>query len=85
MRFACESRASCVRIAWEFMAARAKFQTPDMHVQGETLATLAELCDNGAFPKIHTRVFDGLTVEHLREAHTAMETGAARGKWVLTL
>lgn len=78
-------KAKCVRIAWEFMAARAKFRTPDMHVQGETLATLAELCDNGAFPKIHTRVFDGLTVEHLREAHTAMETGAARGKWVLTL
>lgn len=78
-------KAKCVRIAWEFMAARAKFQTPDMHVQGEALATLAGLCDDGAFPKIHTRVFDGLTVENLREAHAAMETGTAHGKWVITL
>lgn len=78
-------KAKCVRIAWEFMAARAKFQTPDMHVQGETLKTLAEICDHGTFPKIHTRVFEGLTVENLREAHTAMETGKAHGKWVITL
>lgn len=78
-------KAKCVRIAWEFMAARAKFQTPDMHMQGETLETLAEFCDSGVFPKIHTRVFDGLTVENLREAHAAMETGTAHGKWVITL
>jgi len=76
-------KAKCVRIAWEFMAARAKFQTPDMHVQGRTLAKLSAMCDAGDFPKIHTRVFDGLTVENLREAHAAMETGAALGKWVL--
>ena len=78
-------KAKCVRIAWEFMAARSKFKTPDMQVQGETLKNLAELCDHGAFPKIHTRVFDGLTVENLREAHTAMETGKAHGKWVITI
>lgn len=78
-------KAKCVRIAWEFMAARAKFRTPDMHVQGETLGILAGLCDSGAFPKIHTRVFDGLTVGNLREAHAAMETGRAHGKWVITL
>ncbi len=77
-------KAKCVRIAWEFMAARAKFQTHDMHVQGETLAALAGLCENSAFPKIHTRVFEGLTIENLRAAHAAMETGTARGKWVIT-
>lgn len=78
-------KAKCVRIAWEFMAARAKFQTPDMHRQGEILAEIATRCDAGAFPKIHTRVFDSLTAANLREVHTAMETGAAHGKWVLTL
>jgi NADPH2:quinone reductase len=78
-------KAKCVRIAWEFMAARAKFQTPDMHRQGEILADLALLCDSGDFPKIHTRVFDGLTIDNLREAHAAMETGSAHGKWVLEL
>ena len=78
-------KAKCVRIAWEFMAARAKFKMPDMHRQGEILALIAALCDSGGFPKIHTRVFDSLTVDHLREAHAAMETGSAHGKWVLQL
>jgi NADPH2:quinone reductase len=76
-------KAKCVRIAWEFMAAKAKFQTPDMHRQGEILADIADLCDSGIFPKIHTRVFDSLTAVNLGEAHAAMETGSAHGKWVL--
>lgn len=76
-------KAKCVRIVWEFMAARAKFKSPDMHVQGEILKATAFHCDLGAFPKIHTRVFDSLTVENLRQAHAAMETGTAHGKWVL--
>lgn len=75
-------KAKCVRIAWEFMAARAKFQAPDMHEQGRILAALAERCEAGSFPKIHTRVFDSLSVENLRAAHTAMEQGQAHGKWV---
>jgi NADPH2:quinone reductase len=76
-------KAKCVRIAWEFMAARAKFQTPDMHRQGEILQDIADLCDQGLFPKIHTRTFTGLTTANLREAHTAMENGSAHGKWVV--
>jgi NADPH2:quinone reductase len=76
-------KAKCVRIAWEFMGARSKFQTPDMHRQGEILAKLAQLCDDGTFPKIATRVFDKISAENLREAHAAMESGTAHGKWVL--
>ena len=76
-------KAKCVRIVWEFMAARARFQSPDMHVQGEYLARIASLCDERRFPKIHTRVFDGLTAENLIEAHAAMEQGTAHGKWVI--
>lgn len=76
-------KAKCVRIVWEFMAAKAKFQTPDMHRQGEILADIADLCDAGIFPKIHTRVFASLTPANLREAHAAMESGSAHGKWVL--
>ena len=75
-------KAKCARIAWEFMAARARFQTPDMHVQGETLATLAALCDTGQFPKLMTRACGPPTAASLREAHAAMETAAAHGKWV---
>jgi NADPH2:quinone reductase len=76
-------KAKCARIAWEFMGARAKFQSPDMHQQARILASLAARCEAGKFPKIHTRVFDSLNVENLRAAHTAMEQGQAHGKWVL--
>jgi NADPH2:quinone reductase len=75
-------KAKCVRIAWEFMAARAKFQSPDMHEQGLILAALAKRCEAGTFPKIHSRVFDSLNPENLRAAHAAMEQGQAHGKWV---
>lgn len=76
-------KAKCARIAWEFMAARARFKAPDMHVQGETLAEIAKRCDAGCFPKLHTRVFDALSAANLREAHAAMEQGRALGKWVM--
>lgn len=76
-------KAKCVRIAWEFMAARARFKSPDMHLQGRYLAEIAARCEAGRFPKIHTRVFENLTSENLREAHAAMEQGLAHGKWVL--
>jgi NADPH2:quinone reductase len=78
-------KAKCVRIVWEFMAARARFKSPDMHVQGSYLTEIACRCEEGSFPKIHTRVFDELTVENLRKAHAAMEQGSAHGKWVIGL
>ena len=76
-------KAKCVGIAWEFMAARAKFQTADMQVQGDILAKIAALCDAGEFPKLTARTFDALTVPNLLEAHAAMESGTAHGKWAL--
>lgn len=75
-------KAKCVRIAWEFMAARARYNSPDMHVQGDYLAEISRRCDAGDFPKIHTRIYGHLTAENLREAHTSMEAGTAYGKWV---
>jgi len=76
-------KAKCVRIAWEFMAARARFKSPDLHLQGQYLAEIAARCDAGVFPKLLTRVFDFMSAANLREIHTAMENGTARGKWVL--
>lgn len=78
-------KAKCVRIAWEFMAARARFKSPDMHLQGRYLAEIAACCDAGTFPKIHTRTFDGLNVANLLEVHAAMEQGRALGKWVISV
>ena len=78
-------KAKCARIAWEFMAARAKFQSPDMARQGEILAEAAAMHEAGIFPAIHTQVLDGLTLENLRQAHQAMEQSTAIGKLVITL
>ena len=76
-------KAKCVRICWEFMFARSMVQTPDMHRQGQILNDIADLCEQGVFPKLHTRLFRGLTPENLIEAHAAMEDGKAHGKWVI--
>ncbi|MGA0845890.1 MAG: zinc-binding alcohol dehydrogenase family protein [Luteolibacter sp.] len=76
-------KAKCASIVWEFMAARSKFQAPDMGLQGSHLARIAERCDAGAFPKLVTGVLDGLSVENLRLLHAAMEQGTAYGKRVI--
>ena len=77
-------RLKSPRIVWEYMPARARLQTADMHRQGEILAELARRCDAGEFPKIMTRAFGRISAANLREAHAAMENGAAHGKWVFS-
>jgi NADPH2:quinone reductase len=77
-------RLKSPRIVWEYMMTRSRFQTADMHQQGEILAEVSRRCDAGEFPKIGTRLFDRISAENLREAHAAMEAGSAHGKWVLS-
>ncbi len=77
-------RLKSPRIVWEYMPARSRFKTADMHRQGEILAEIAERCDAGSFPKLHTRIFDSISAANLQEAHAAMENGTAHGKWVLS-
>lgn len=76
-------RLKSPRIVWEYMPARSRFRTADMHRQGEILAEIARRCDAGSFPNIVTRIFDKISPENLRTAHEAMEKGSAHGKWVL--
>jgi len=77
-------KAKCARIVWEFMAARARFQLPDLHIQGQILARLAALCEDGTIPPLVTRHLGPLTPESLRQAHIAMESATAHGKWVMS-
>ena len=77
-------RLKSPRIVWEYMMTRSRFQTADMHRQGEILAEVSRRCDAGEFPKIGTRLFDRISAANLREAHAAMEAGSAHGKWVLS-
>ncbi len=76
-------RLKSPRVVWEYMMTRSRFQTADMHRQGEILAEISRRCDAGDFPKIATRVFGKISAENLIEAHAAMENGSAHGKWVL--
>jgi NADPH:quinone reductase len=76
-------RLKSPRIVWEYMMTRPRFQTPDMHRQGEILTEIARRCDAGEFPKIHSRIIDGINAANLRRAHAAMEASTAHGKWVL--
>jgi NADPH2:quinone reductase len=76
-------KAKCVRIAWEFMFARSKFALSDLTKQGEILEEIACRVEAGQLKPILTRTFAAITPDHLREAHAAMESGTAFGKWVL--
>jgi NADPH2:quinone reductase len=78
-------KAKCARIVWEFMAARAKFQTSDMARQGEILEEIACRIDAGHLKPVLTRTLRPLSPETLREAHAAMEAGKAHGKWVVEM
>lgn len=77
-------RLKSPRIVWEYMMTRSRFQTADMHRQGEILTEISLRCDAGDFPKITTRRFGKISAENLIEAHAAMENGSAHGKWVLS-
>lgn len=78
-------KAKCVRIAWEFMAARSKFNMADMSIQGEILTKIAKQCDAGVFPKITTRIDHSFSRSLLHQAHTALEHGNLHGKWALLM
>lgn len=78
-------KAKCARIAWEFMAARSRYDSEDLNEQGRILAAVARRCDQGSFPKLMTRNLGTLDIATLQQAHRAMEQGAAYGKWVMTV
>lgn len=78
-------KAKCVSIHWEFMFARAKFQTPTLPRQGIILRELAELVDAGIIRHTATAHMGELSIESLRQVHGILEKGQAIGKMVLTV
>lgn len=78
-------KAKCVSIIWEFMFARAKFQTPDLAHQGEILQQAAELFDAGVLRHTMSTHLGVLSVSTLREAHGLLESGRSVGKIVMSV
>ena len=67
------------------MFARAMHQTPDMHVQGEILAAVAESVDAGKLRSTLQEVVGPLNAENLTRAHAQLASGSMIGKLALTV
>jgi len=65
------------------MFARSRFDTPDMARQGELLAEVATLVDEGRIRTTANASFGAINAANLRKAHALIESGRAQGKVVL--
>ena len=76
-------KAKCIGIHWEFMFARARFNTPDMAEQGRILERVASLIDAGELCGTRTETLVPINAANLREAHRRLESGSTIGKLAL--
>lgn len=72
-----------VSVHWEFMFTRPLFATADLARQGELLAELARLVDDGRVRTTLAANLGRIDAANLRRAHALIESGKARGKLVL--
>lgn len=70
---------------WEFMFARAMFETPDMIEQHKLLSYIATEIDAGRIRTTLSKVLTPLNAENIRAAHALIETGKAKGKIVVSV
>ncbi|MGI9524959.1 MAG: zinc-binding alcohol dehydrogenase family protein [Hyphomicrobiaceae bacterium] len=68
---------------WEFMFARAMFETPDMIEQHKLLNWVADQIDAGRMRTTVSEVLSPINATNLREAHRRIETGKSKGKIVI--
>ncbi|KAG2179188.1 hypothetical protein INT43_002038, partial [Umbelopsis isabellina] len=67
---------------WEFMFSK-PMHNVDLLSQGLALDKIAQFVDSGKLKRLDTKVYDNLTLENLKAAHEALESGKAIGKIVL--
>ncbi len=70
-------------LMWELMFTRSLFGTPDMARQGQILARMARLVDDGIVSTTETTTLNGLSADTLKEAHALIERGTMIGKLVV--
>jgi NADPH2:quinone reductase len=68
---------------WEFMFARALFNTPDILEQHRLLEEVANLIDGGVIRTTAAETLGTISAANLKKAHALIESGRARGKLVL--
>lgn len=77
-------KAKCIGIHWEMMFARARWRTPDMHVQGQILDRVAGLVEAGELRTTLTETLFPIDATNLRTAHAQLESGKTIGKVALS-
>ena len=69
---------------FEFMFAKTMFQY-DMESQGKLLKQVADLIDDKKVVTTLSKEFKGLKTEHVKEAHSILESGVSVGKMVMSI
>jgi len=70
-------------LIWELMFTRSLFGTADMGRQGQILARVARMVDDGVIRTTEQKTLNGLSAATLKEAHTIIETARMIGKLVV--
>lgn len=70
-------------LMWELMFTRSLFSTADMARQGQILARVARLVDDGIIRTTEQKTLHGLSAATLKKAHAIIETGRMIGKLVV--
>ncbi len=65
------------------MYTRSMYQTEDIAQQRELLNAVAKLVDDGVIQSTLTEVYGKIKAENLKEVHSLIEGGKAKGKIVL--
>jgi len=73
-----------ISLHWEFMYTRSMFHTDDIIRQHQILDRIAELTDSGVIKSTLAENYGPINAANLRRAHQLIESGAARGKIVLS-
>jgi NADPH:quinone reductase len=76
-------KPKCISLHWEFMFARARFETADMGEQGRLLNEVARLVDAGQIRTTMRQNLGSINAANLKRAHALIESGSAIGKLVL--
>jgi zinc-binding alcohol dehydrogenase family protein len=76
-------KTKAASLCWEFMFARAMFETPDMIEQHKLLTYVANEIDAGRIRTTLSEVLTPINAENIRAAHALIETGRAKGKIVV--
>jgi NADPH2:quinone reductase len=77
-------KAKSIKLVWEMMFTRSKFETKDMDEQGKILNRLSRLVDDNKISCPVTRQLSPINVSNITEAHNIIETGSMIGKLVIS-